>query len=181
MKYSIKPSALLQPVPVILLCVSDGEAVNVTTLGDVAVAGLNPPLVYVSTNDGHFSTELIDRAGTFSVNVPGADMLDRVDYCGMVSGRDADKARLFSMEHTEGVPTLSECPISLVCETVSRTQVQQRVIYIASVQATLVQQDLLVDGKLDLSGLQAVYYGLDNRYYSGGDAIGKGYAEGKNI
>lgn len=179
MKTAIKRMPLLQPVPIILLCVSDGQKTNISTLGDVAVAGLNPPLVFVSTNEGHYSTGLIDASGRFSINVPPASLLSKVDYCGMVSGREADKSALFTIERVEDTPTLAECPISLVVIPVSRTQIQQRVIYIAQVRATLVEEELLKGGTPSLSGLEAVYYGLDNSYYTTGRVLGRGYTEGK--
>ena len=181
MKRTIHTSAILQPVPIVLICAEGEGRANITTIGDVAVMGLNPALIAVSLHEGHLSCRFIEERGRFSFNVPEAGLLDKVDYCGMVSGKEVDKSELFSLEMVDDTPTVTECPVSLILSVVNRTQVEQRVIYITEVLRTLVDERLLKDGKPDLSCLDAVYYGLDNLYYGRGPVIGRGYSEGASL
>ena len=176
MKRTIHTAAILQPVPIVLIYVESKCRVNITTVGDVAVMGLNPALIAVSLHEDHLNSRFIEERGQFSVNVPEERLLEKVDYCGMVSGKDVDKSGLSSLEKVDGTPTLTECPLSLVLSVVQSTHVKQRVIYITEVLRTLVDDTLLKGGKLDLSRLGAVYYGLDNLYYGRGGVIGRGYS-----
>lgn len=151
---------------------------NFTTIGDVAVAGLNPPLVMLSLHEKHLSRESIDTEGRFSLHVPEADMVAKIDYCGMVSGRDTDKSSLFDYDWQQSVPVIRRMPITLFCEVLHKAQIEQRVIYVARVFDELLREDIDVT---ELSSLRTILYGLDNQYYTVGPIIGRGYHEGKAL
>jgi flavin reductase (DIM6/NTAB) family NADH-FMN oxidoreductase RutF len=61
------------------------------------VAGVNhaPDIACVSLSKKHHTPKGIVENGAFSVNVPSVDYVAETDYCGLVSGRDAVKARTF--------------------------------------------------------------------------------------
>lgn len=181
MKKQIKTLPLLHPVPIVLLCTFHKEKRNITTIGDVAVMGLNPPLLAFSTNEKHLATDLIDSEQRLSINIPGSELVREVDYCGIYSGRDRDKTELFNIELINEIPAISECKITLLVKVISRTQVKQRVIYISEVTAAYAQDSLIVEEELNLSGFQTLLYGLDNQYYQSGEPLGRGYCEGKKI
>ena len=44
-------------------------------------------------------------------------MMEKTDFCGLVSGRDIDKAALFDVFYGElkTAPMITECPLSLEC------------------------------------------------------------------
>ncbi len=55
----------------------------------------------IRVGKGHASNEAIRKNGQFSVNVPGVELLEATDYCGITSARredksDADKIKPFS-------------------------------------------------------------------------------------
>ena len=85
------------PVPIVLAGANVDGRPNFCTLGDCGIMGIRPPLVYVSLNETHLTTEGIVETGVYSVNVPSTDMLAVTDYCGMVSGREVDKTVLFEV------------------------------------------------------------------------------------
>ena len=47
---------------------------------------VNPPMLGIGIKKAHDTSKDIKENGTFSVNIPSADMVDSVDYCGLVSG-----------------------------------------------------------------------------------------------
>ena len=61
--------------------------------GLVFQVNANPPMLGIGIKKAHDTSRDIKENGTFSVNIPSADMVDRVDYCGLVSGRNADSSR----------------------------------------------------------------------------------------
>lgn len=167
---------LIHPVPIVVIGTQHpaqpGAFANFTTIGDIAIAGLRPPLLMISLHESHLAREAVDAFGRFSVNLPTADLLAKVDLCGMVSGRERDKSGVFRVFWTDGVPCISDMPVSLVCRVEGRLQVEKRVIFVARVEQAF------PEGEIDLSRISGIQYGLDNRYYGTGTPIGTGYEEG---
>jgi len=179
--------SLVYPIPIVLVGAEVNGRPNFATVGDCAVMGLNPALVTVSLAATHFTTEGIVSNRAFSINFPATRMIDRVDYCGMVSGRDVDKTSLFEVVRGEtGVPIAAECPVSLECSLVEETRIEHRVVFLAKVTQAHIDEALVrvVDGRVQLpemSALDPIIYALDNRYDGIGTPIGTGYQEGKDL
>jgi len=176
---------LVYPIPIVLVgSLVEGRA-NFTEVGDCAVMGIDPALVTVSLSATHHTTAGIDVSGVFSVNLPSTDLLTQADYCGIVSGKNVDKSRLFTIfegEHTQ-VPMIQECRVGLECQVREVVQIQHRRLFIAEVLECYVSESFVeaAAGKnriADLSRLDPIIYALDNRYYQIGPAIGTGYREG---
>ncbi|MBU1019819.1 MAG: flavin reductase family protein [Firmicutes bacterium] len=181
MKIEIKPYPLLHPTPIVLIGVMVNGIANFTTIGDVAVMGLNHPLVVISLNEKHHSTIGIEALGEFSINIPTEKMLEKVDFCGIYSGSKIDKEMLFELHMNENIPYILECPITLLCKVVNRNQIKQRVIYTAEVTKTIVDEEIYVEKKFKLENIKPILYGLDNNYYSIGRTIGEGYKVGSHL
>ncbi len=179
MKKKIKSFPLIHPTTIGIVGTSFNDKVNFTTIGDIAVAGLNPPLVMVSLNMNHLATEYILATNRLSLNIPTKDMLFFVDYCGVYSGRDKDKSLLEPFEMVNELPILTNAPIAMILKVVHTYQHKQRFICICEVAETLVEEDLIQNGRLELSDLKMVLYGLDNFYYTSGEIIGEGYRVAK--
>lgn len=171
---------LLHPVPIVLIGTFVKDKLNYTTIGDIAIAGLNPPLVMISLHRDHFSTQGLIEHGKFSINVPDQKMLDVIDFCGMKSGKDFNKGELIRTEvDTDGIPYAQKACISLLCKVEQNVTIETRMIFVARVLNTIVRDDLIVSGQIDFKQLNTITYGLNNHYYSIGEIIGTGYQEGK--
>ncbi len=187
MKKKINTMPLVYPIPIVLIGTQKNGRNNFTTIGDVAIMGINPPLVVISLLDTHLSTEAVLLNRCFSINIPNTDLLQKTDYCGMYSGRDADKASLFEVVYGDNPlnPLIEECPCSMECEVLKHHIVERRHIFIAKVCSTWLDEKFksqMQNKSLpDLCNLDPVIYGMDNAYYSIGHIIGKGYQEGKQI
>ena len=176
------------PIPIVLVgAIVDGRP-NFATVGDCAVLGIQPPLVAVSLSATHHTTRGVLAYGAFSINVPTESMVALVDYFGMASGKDVDKARLLPSEpgELEGVPLAVECPISIECRVRSVVEVEHRRIFIADVVQTHVDARLLRDdgGRArvaPLTELHPILYALDGGYYGVGAKIGTSYESGRPL
>ncbi len=173
------------PIPIVLVgAIVDGKA-NFTEVGDCAVMGIDPALVTISLSATHHTTRGLDESQAFSINMPSTQLLSLTDYCGIVSGSEVDKSRLFKTfegEHT-GVPLIEDCPVGLECRVLEVAQIKHRRLFIAEVLECYVSESFVEssDGKpriADLSKLDPIIYALDNRYYQIGNVIGGGYHEG---
>jgi flavin reductase (DIM6/NTAB) family NADH-FMN oxidoreductase RutF len=179
---------LVYPIPIVLAGANVGGKPNYATLGDCGIMGINPPLVYVSLGEKHYTTQGIVENGTFSVNFPSTDMLAVTDYCGIASGRDVDKAALFESFYGElgTAPMIESCLVNLECRVIKDFFVEHRRIFVGRVVQAHVDERHVVErdgrrGITDMRELDPIIYALDNRYYRIGEPIGVGYQEGKGF
>lgn len=73
---------------VYIIGVKAGERTNGMTAAWVTQVSMIPPMICVSINKRHFTAELIDKAGCFSVSVLSEDCYELAVRCGFGSGRD---------------------------------------------------------------------------------------------
>lgn len=183
-----KPTPLIYPIPIILAGANVNGIPNYVTLGDVGLMGIKPPLVFISSHINHHTNIGILENNTYSINIPTTKMLDKVDYCGLVSGADVDKSALFTNFYgvLENAPMIEECPVNIECRVIKEFSIKHRQIFVGEVAATHIDENMLIldGGKkalADLTKLNPVIYALDNRYYRIGEAVGIGYEEGQKI
>jgi flavin reductase (DIM6/NTAB) family NADH-FMN oxidoreductase RutF len=182
MKEKLKnPFPLIHPSPIVIVGTKNEGKINFTTIGDVAVAGLNPAIIMISLHEQHLATKIIRETTSFSINIPTVKMMKFVDYCGVISGKIIDKSSLLSYDLVEGIPILNDSPINMIVMVEHIHQIQHRVILICSVRETYVSKECNINGTLDLSSISGLVYGLDNKYYSLSKPIGTGYLEYKKV
>jgi len=188
MKIKLGKMPLVGAVPIVIVGTKIEEHINFTTIGDVGIMGLNPPLVYVSLHENHFSTRGLIENREFSINVPASNLLKEVDYCGIYSGKKKDKSQLFKVFFGKQAnsPMIEECAINLECEIVKDFKIQHRHIFVANVieshiNSEFVEKDEQGTKLVSLEKLELINYYLDNRYYSINKFLGVGYSEGKEI
>jgi flavin reductase (DIM6/NTAB) family NADH-FMN oxidoreductase RutF len=188
MKVKFDSLPYIYPIPIVLIGVNVNGKPNFTTIGDVGLMGINPPLVYISSHIKHHSNKGILETGCYSINFPSTDMLSVVDYCGQVSGKDVDKGALFDIFYgdLETVPLIQKFPVNLECRVVKEFCIQHRQVFVSEVVQTHVDEAFVskTDDRLVIAALpklDPVLYGLDNRYYQIGAVIGTGYQEAEKL
>ena len=188
MKISLDTTPLIYPIPIVLGGANVSGKPNYLLLGDVGIMGLNPPLVYISSHINHHTNIGIMENKTFSINIPNTRLLDKADYCGLVSGADIDKSALFTNFYCqlETAPMIEECPVNLECKVVKEFTIQHRQIFVGEVAQTYIDKKFVTEVEekkvlADLPTLDPIIYALDNRYYKIGEAIGTGYNEGQQL
>jgi flavin reductase (DIM6/NTAB) family NADH-FMN oxidoreductase RutF len=187
-KVKIGAVPLLYPIPIVLAGAKVNGKANYATLGDCGIMGLNPALTFVSLHANHYTTQGILENKTFSINIPSTELLAEVDYCGMVSGRQVDKARLFDTFYGElgTAPLIRECPVNLECRVVHDFSIEHRQIFVGKVIQTHIDDSLVNEENgrwvfADLTRLDPIVYALDNHYYRIGGPIGTGYSVGQPL
>ncbi len=185
-KIKLGAAAIVYPTSVVLCGADVKGRPNYATLGAYGALCFDPPLVHVSLTASHYTTGGIARNKTFSVNFPGTDLMAITDYCGVVSGRNADKSALFTNFYGAlgTAPMIMECPVNLECRVEKDLRMHGRAIFIGRVIHVHADESCVVEtnGRKGLAGIPALdplLYALDNVYYKCGPAIGTGYSEGK--
>ncbi|MFX1378723.1 MAG: flavin reductase family protein [Promethearchaeota archaeon] len=179
---------LVYPVPIIFAGALVNNQPNFETLGDVGIMGINPPIVYISSGQNHYTNQGILENKTFSINFPNTQLLIKADYCGVTSGRNVDKSKLFNVFYGElkTAPMIQECPVNLECKVIKEFSIENRQIFIGDVIQSYVSKDFVIKGEEgqkieNMIKLDPIIYALDNRYYKIGEIIGTGYQESKKF
>ena len=107
----------LPVVPIVLVGATVNGKPNYIPVGFVNGVNIKPPIVYISLNNKHHTPQGIIENGTFSINIPSANYVIETDYCGLVSGKNADKSNIVTTFYNElkTAPMIEEFPITAEC------------------------------------------------------------------
>lgn len=137
------------------------------------------PILYVSLKDNHYSTQGIRETGFFSVNIPSPDLVQKTDYCGVVSGREIDKSGIFTSFYDERgeAPMIRECPLNFLCKVVQSVLVSGFEMFLGEIVAAYIDDQCLTEGKPDPLKINPMLM-MGTHYYSLGSTVGTIYQEG---
>lgn len=172
-----KPSAMLNPVPVVMVSCSDIEGKpNIITLAWVGTVNSDPPMVSISISKARYSHALIKEKGEFVINLPTTNLTFATDYCGVKSGRDINKFEAMSLTPEKAsivnVPLVKECPVNLECIVKQVIELGSHDMFLAEVVATNADEALRDEkGKLDLHKANLICYS-HGEYYPLGRSLG---------
>ena len=183
-KIKWKGGALIAPLPPVMISCGDMEKSNIMTVAWTGIVNTIPPKTYISVRKSRYSYELIEKSGEFVINLTTADMVKKVDYCGIYTGRKVDKFKKcdFHKEAAKEVaaPVIAECPLALECKVTEKVELGTHDMFFADIVATDVEESLLdKNGKLNLSKANLMafahgeYYALGKKLSGFGDSAKK--------
>ena len=183
-KISAGTNVFLYPMPVALVGTRVADRANFMAVGWVTRVNAAPPMLAVGIFNKHYTNEGIRENGTFSVCIPDAGLIEKADYCGIVSGRRADKSRLFEVFYGETgtAPMIGECPLNLECRLVQTVELPTNNLYIGEIVASFADERCLTEGKLDIRKIDPLLLTMpDNRYWRVGEFAGNAWEAGKKL
>jgi flavin reductase (DIM6/NTAB) family NADH-FMN oxidoreductase RutF len=181
-KIALKGSAMLNPVPAVLITSRKDDFVNVFTAAWVGTICTKPPMVSVSIRPERLSYEMIKSTGQFTINLPSGKLARVLDFCGVRSGRDVDKIEKFNLTLEEGiqidVPSIGECPVALECSVREILPLGSHHMFIAEVVQVKVEEALVdSNGKIHFSKADLVCYSHGEYFTLANEPLGKfGYS-----
>jgi flavin reductase (DIM6/NTAB) family NADH-FMN oxidoreductase RutF len=146
----------LVPMPVVLLAtVTDGRP-NVMAAAWVTQVNSEPPMVAISLGRKQHTNRGVKQTGEFTINVPGTQLVEKVDLCGLVSGRDVDKGSQFELVRgvLEHAPMLAECALGFECRVTQTLELPTDTMFLAEVVAVHADEGVLTEGSLDVGKLR---------------------------
>ena len=172
-----KPFVALRPVPVVLVSCGHGRQANIITIAWTGILCSNPPQVGIGVRPDRYSHGLIQETGEFVVNVPGAGLLDEMEYCGFVSGRDVDKFTQQGLTPASGsvveTPIIAECSINLECRLAHTLPLGSHDLFVGEVVAVQLSEDVLDErGRVDNDKLKPILFNGDE-YWGLGSLLGR--------
>lgn len=202
-KVSIGSFPLVYPIPIVLVGANVAGAPNYENVGNCAIGGFGPGLVFISSVRTHYTNQGILENGTFSVNLPTTSMIPVTDYCGLASGRNVDKGSLFSNFYGElgTAPMIEECPVNLECRVVHEFTYGDMQMFIGEIANAYVDRRFARQvpdmtspeteptaraahwrfGGASLAEFGAVIYHLDLNYYEAGNVVGRAFRDGRVV
>jgi flavin reductase (DIM6/NTAB) family NADH-FMN oxidoreductase RutF len=172
------------PMPVVLLGTMTEKRPNFMAVGWAARVNTAPPMVAVGINKKHLTPAGIDECGSFSLNLPSAGLMEKVDYCGLVSGRNVDKSALFTLFYGRlgNAPMIEECPVCLECRLAERHELPDHWLFVGEIVTAYADPAGLTEGRPDMRKIDPLILTMpDNSYWRLGDYAGKAWGIGKNL
>ncbi len=116
--------AHLPPAPVMLVASGDREENwNVTTIGMFNVFSLFPVVVGIGVKTSRNIYRLLADSDDFTINIPSADLVEKVEACGREAGVKTNKFKLCGLTPVKGErvksPIIQECWLNIECRKLS--------------------------------------------------------------
>lgn len=170
-KVTFNPGTMLNPLPVVMVTCGGPERYNVITIAWTGIINTEPPLTYISVRKSRYSHELLLRNREFVINLVNEETVFAADYCGVRSGREADKFKVQNLTAVPAdivkVPMIAECPVNIECKVLNIVSYPTHDMFISEIVKVHANESLMdPKGKLRLEDAALVcfshgaYYGL---------------------
>jgi flavin reductase (DIM6/NTAB) family NADH-FMN oxidoreductase RutF len=117
-----KVYGLLEPGPVVLLSTAHKGKANVMTMSWHTMMEFEPPLVGCIVSNRNFSFDALSATRRCVINIPTAELAQKVVSCGNTSGRHVEKFKAFGLTPVPasrvGAPLIAECYANLECRVI---------------------------------------------------------------
>jgi flavin reductase (DIM6/NTAB) family NADH-FMN oxidoreductase RutF len=141
-------------------------------------------MILCGINRSHYTTAGIMETGTFSVSIPSSGLIEKTDYCGLVSGEKVDKSGVFDVFYGKlgTAPMIRECPVTLECRLVQTVDLPTNHIFIGEIAGAYADERVMKDGKPDFRAVDPLFLTMpDNSYWKLGEYAGKAWSIGAKL
>ena len=183
-KQKLGPMPMVWPHPTMLVGADVDGKPDFAAVAWTGVAASEPPHLTIALQHQRYSLKGIFQNRAFSVNIPSARQLKEVDYCGMVSGRNTDKASDCGFTvfygQTQGAPLIEECPINMECTAEHFLDLGSHFLVVGKIFETHISDDCLTEGRPDMMKVQPFVFG-PGRYHRVGEALADAFSAGQAV
>ena len=173
------PGNMLYPLPAVMVSTADrnGED-NIITVAWTGTVCTNPAMLYISVRPERYSYHMIRESGEFAVNLTTERLAKATDWCGVRSGRDADKWKETGLtrgkaERLQFAPVIEECPVNIECRVTEVKELGSHHMFLAEVLAVQAEEECMrEDGKFELNSAGLIAYS-HGEYFSLGESHGR--------
>ena len=184
-KLHFNPRTTAYPMPVVLVGAMVNKRPNFMAVAWFSKVNSNPPMMMIALGKRQYTGEGIVENGCFSVNLPGKELVTETDYCGMVSGRKEDKARLFEVFYGESgkVPMIQGCPVNYELRLVETVELPGTNLFIGEIVAAYVDEEKRSDQLPDVPHVRPLLLieSPPSSYYGVGVRVAEAFEVGKKL
>ncbi len=188
MKKSLGAKAMLYPTPVLVVGTYDsGGKPNVMTAAWGGLCCSSPPCVAVSIRKATYSYGNIVERKAFTINIPSETYVKKVDYFGIVSGRNEDKFSTATLTAVKSdlvnAPYVKEFPFVLECKLLYTNEIGLHTQFIGEIVDIKADESVLGDNGLpDIEKVKPILFVPGSQiYYGVGQYLGKAFSIGKKM
>jgi len=185
-KRRLGPCVTFFPQPTTLVSTVDPAGkVNLMTASWAGIVSKTPPLMAVSFNRQRTSYQNLKQTGCFVVNLVPASLALEADYCGLSSGRRADKAAVTGLDLVPAdrvaAPLVRKSPLNVECKLVQEVDLGEyrlvlgEILEIHAAEAAFRETDRGDARVFD----PLVYLGGIREYWALGEKIADAYQVGR--
>ncbi|NHJ12331.1 MAG: flavin reductase family protein [Candidatus Thorarchaeota archaeon] len=172
------------PKPVALVGALVNGLPNFMNIAWMTRIAFTPHIWGFSTREERYTVAGIKEHEAFSVNFPSTDLVTEADYCGIVSGKQVDKSKLFDVFYGDlgNAPMIRKCPLCVELTLHDIVDMAGRAFILGEVQNVYTEDKYLTDGVLDQKKANfLVFTSPANQYWTLADEVGKAFSIGKKL
>lgn len=180
-KVQLDPGPFVMPMPTVLVGADVDGSPNFMPAAFIGIVNYNPVIVACGMSPTHHTCRGMEAHGTFSLNLPGPDLVQETDWCGINSGEKVSKAGVFDTFHgkLESTPMISQCRFTAECEIVQKVVFEVDTVYFGEVVSVFVEEDAVRDGVPDWKKIDPLIFTFpDNGYWRLGEYVAKAWEIG---
>lgn len=168
---------MVYPLPVVMVsCQLNSQNPNIITVAWTGTICTNPAKVYISVRPERYSYEIIKQSKEFVINLTTKELVRAVDYCGVVSGRQADKFKEMGLTPEKAkeitAPLIRESPVNIECKVTEIIKLGSHDMFLADVVAVHADEQYMnSQGKFELAKANPIVYS-HGEYYDLGNCLG---------
>ena len=182
-KVRLDPGPFVLPMPTALIGATVDGKPNFMTAAFVGIANYKPPIVACGLSPTHYTCAGIEAHGEFSLCLPGPDLVEATDWCGIQSGRRTDKSGVFQTFSGElaNAPMVEACRLTAECRVVKTVEFEVDTVYFGEVVAVFLDGDCVADGNPDWAKIAPLIFTFpDKGYWQLGAHLAEAWNVGKN-
>jgi flavin reductase (DIM6/NTAB) family NADH-FMN oxidoreductase RutF len=183
-KIEIAPERVYYPMGCSLVGANVGGKPNYLAIAWFTMVHPKPPYVMVTMNKVHYTNAGVKENGTFSVNIPSAEMAEATDYCGLVSGSKYDKSKVFETFYgkLKTAPMIKECPFSVECKLIQTVDLPMEELFIGEIIGVYTEERYLTEGLPDIRKMNPLVLQMpQKRYLTMGAELAPAWEVGKKL
>jgi flavin reductase (DIM6/NTAB) family NADH-FMN oxidoreductase RutF len=179
-KITLGPMPYMSVMPALIVGANVKGKPNYMTAAWATVACMAPPMVCVALNKARYTVQGINENKTFSLNVPSVKHMVETDHCGLVSGAQEDKSKVFTSFYgkLKTAPLAEECPVNIECRLFKAVDCGSHLLHIGEVVEIHADASCVADGKPDTAISDPIVYAQAS-YWHVGNPAGRAFAVGR--
>lgn len=189
MKKRLGPIERIFPMPCVLVVGGTIKRADALAVAWINVVASTPPTIAMGLRESRYTLELIRENGSFTVNIPRADMAETVDFCGLATGRKVNKFAASGLTLTPAAtvetPLIAECPYNIECRVTHEVTVGAYRVVFGEIVETHVAEEILLSTEGDLVDVEAldplVYIAGSREYRRLGKKVADAFSVGRRL
>jgi len=177
----------LYPTPILLVGANVDDKPNFMAVAWCGIANGEPPMISVAIRHGRYTDRGIRQNLTFSANIPSADMVRELDYCGIATGAKVNKVKVCQFKvfygKLDNAPLIEQCPVNLECKVVHILDLGSNSLIVGRIEETHISESCLTDGKPDINKMKPLVYIVPpaSQYQALGKVVAEAFSIGREL